>query len=139
MLRADFAARWGLYCTNENGVANLRTADIRLSVRSVSRTSRRPRSHNLQAMASVATYVAETCSLGRVFPQPANTPCGYMVMIYRLCHRYQQATLRYGSQRLAIFSICSGFGNLIFRGLVFDFFFCAVCLACPFFATRLSR
>jgi len=43
----------------------------------------------------------------------------YMVLKSRLRHRYQQATLRYGSQRLAIFSICSGVGSLIFRLLAF--------------------
>src|SRR5579864_8826953 len=36
----------------------------------------------------------------------------YIVFISKLRHRYQQATLRYGSHGFAIFSICTGLGIL---------------------------
>ena len=40
--------------------------------------------------------------------------CGQSVLMSRLRHIYQQATLRYGSQAFAIFSISFGLGSLRF-------------------------
>src|SRR5438045_9377852 len=64
-----------------------------------------------------------------------------MVFRSRLCHKYQHAMLRYGSQRLAIFSIWSGVGStiLIFSGLVFLPFLATEPRAVPFLVARFFR
>src|SRR5438270_11522459 len=54
-----------------------------------------------------ATNTRIFCSGGVVIYQP-------IVFVSRLLHKYQHAVLRYGSQRLAIFSIWSGVGSVIF-------------------------
>src|SRR6185312_2528187 len=61
-----------------------------------------------------------------------------IVFVSKLLHRYQHAILRYGSQRLAIFSICSGVGRVTFPLGAFAIVFLALVFAAPFlfFAAR---
>src|SRR5256885_10779192 len=62
-----------------------------------------------------------------------------IVFVSRLLHKYQHAILRYGSQRLAIFSICSGVGSVIFTFGALAIVFLVFVLPVPFFFFARSR
>src|ERR1700683_1708356 len=60
------------------------------------------------------TEAAKNMTTWRFFSAIRCADDGYRVLMSRLRHIYQHATLRYGAQALAIFSISFGFGSLRF-------------------------